>query len=74
LSGKVRVKRARLWDHYSATSVIQIAVPQPEYGLVQLNSFRRGKLSVSHDVNRADFIKSLEAVLNVTITDNEAAS
>ncbi|WP_142133357.1 hypothetical protein [Arthrobacter sp. SLBN-83] len=66
----VRVKKARLWDHYSATSVIQIAEPQPQYGLVQLNSYRRGQLSVSHDVNRADFIKAVEAVLNVTVTEN----
>jgi len=68
-----RVKRARLYDHYSFSSVIQIAEPQPQYGLVQLNSYRRGELSVSHDVNRAEFIKAVEAVLNVTITENAPA-
>jgi hypothetical protein len=66
----MKVKRVRIWDYYSFNSNIQIAEPQPEYGLVQINSYRHGKLSVSHDVNRADFIKAVEAVLNVTITPN----
>jgi len=73
MRGFHRVKRVRLWDHYSATSIIQVAQPQPQYGLVQLNSYRRGQLSVSHDVNRAEFIKAVEAVLNVTITENAPA-
>jgi hypothetical protein len=66
----MKAKRIRLWDHYSYSSRIQIAEPQPQYGLVQINSYRLGKLSVSHDVNRDDFIKAVEAVLNVTITPN----
>lgn len=70
----MKIKRVRLGDHYSYNSVIQIAEPQPEYGLVQLNSYRRGQLSVSHDVSRADFIAAVEAVLNVTITPNDEVS
>lgn len=57
-SQRPRITRARLYDHYSFSSVIQIAEPQPQYGLVQLNSYRRGELSVSHDVSRAEFIKA----------------
>lgn len=67
----MKTKRVRLWDHYSYSARIQIAEPQPNYGLVQINSYRLGKLSVSHDVNRSDFIKAVEAVLNVTITPND---
>lgn len=66
----MKIKRVRLWDHFSYSAQLQIAEPQPQYGLVQINSYRHGNLSVSHDVSRADFIKSVEAVLNVTITPN----
>ena len=67
----MKAKRVRIWDYYSYKSNIQIAEPQPHSGLVQINSYRHGKLSVSHDVHRADFIKAVEVVLNVTITPND---
>jgi len=67
----MRVKRVRLWDHFSYSAQLQVAEPQPHHGLVQINSYRRGKFVISLDVKRADLIKSLEAVLNVTITPNE---
>jgi hypothetical protein len=68
---RLRVKRVRLWDRFSYGVRLQIAEPQPEFGLIQLNSFRRGELVVSVDVDREDFLAGLERVLDVTIVPND---
>jgi hypothetical protein len=67
----VRVKRVKLWDHFSYNGMLTVSNIQPQYGLIQLNYTRRGELKSSADVKVDVFFRSLEALFNVTITPNE---
>jgi len=70
----VKVKRVRIWDHFSMNGRLQVSNIQPHYGLVQINYVRRGQLVSSADVKVDAFFRSLEALFNVTITPNTEAT
>ena len=66
----MKVKRIRLWDHFSYNGMLTVSNIQPQYGLIQLNYTRRGELKSSADVKVDAFFRSLEALFDVTITPN----
>lgn len=57
------LRAVTLHDHFDAYTTLRIAQPQPQYGTVQLNATFKGTL-ISVDVNAADLINALHAVLN----------
>ena len=67
----MKIKRVKLWDHFSYNGRLDVANIQPQYGLVQLNYWRRGELKSSADIKVEPFFRALEALFNVTITPNE---
>ena len=66
----MKIKRVKLWDHFSYNGQLTVSNIQPQYGLIQLNYFRRGELKSSADVKADVFFQALEALFNVTITPN----
>lgn len=66
----MKVKRVRIWDHYSFNGQLQVSNIQPQYGLIQLNYVRKGKLASSADIKVDAFFKAIETLFNVTITPN----
>lgn len=66
------IRSIRLDDHFSWSTRLDIAMPQPQYNLVQLNALRgNSKEMLSCDVNRDEFLAAIEKIMNVTITKNE---
>lgn len=66
----IKVKRVRIWDHFSMNGRLQVSNIQPQYGLVQLNYVRRGDLKSSADVKVDVLFRALEELFDVTITPN----
>lgn len=70
----MKIKRVKLWDHFSYNGRLDVSNLQPKYGLVQLNYWRRGELKSSADVKVDALFRSLEALFDVTITPNKRES